>query len=806
MQLKILNLAREFHTAEMSSKTKTSVAVLSFRPFLDYIRARIENTDAIKKEMYQMILEKFAKYPELEGEVKLEDTPKYREILDLVHIALTTVVEEEEKLLWGISIPVTPYIFYGSDALYEFLLEAGTQELNQAIFADPETFHRQKCAMLYSFLLNKFYNYNYTHKREIIRPVYDPHCRFIKYYRINVDIRFVEVASTMPLPELNLESLELHLDEDAGLDTLEKLLPFDLFRFSGFSIVTITDVTSDYSLEKIKDVLVNTHDKNYEENYRTVVESLKAMAGSQDLEFGILPLFKVNNRLIEDVDAYNHSIIFSLGRQQGVAENSFVQLIEKFVSNPHLIFFRDLDMAGPSHVQVGKLLYMAGVKSYALMPVYYNKKLVGSFEIYTKQKGLLDERIFTRIEPAIPLIAQLMQNSIDDFQRAINRTIRDKFTSLQPSVQWKFNEAAWKYLYRSKKGEKPGDIQKIEFRQVYPLYGAVDMRNSTIERNKALINDLSYQFNHLQEVLNALKEKSGFGLTDEFIFKCNKWLKVLRGVVTPNDEIRLNQFLNEEAHPFLEHFRETHPALSPIINEYFRNIEPAEGRAWQNRRDLEESMQLINNAINNYLDNMNVELQRAYPCYFERFRTDGVEYDIYIGQSIAPDKPFDQVYVKNLRLWQLNSMAAIAKLSASLLPQMKVPLYTTQLIFIYSNTIDISFRRDERRFDVEGGYNIRYHIIKKRIDKVNIKNSRERLTQPGKIALIYFNQKEADEYISYIHHLQEKNILNDDLEFLELEELQGISGLKALRVGVNVKEEAEQEDEEVGKPLVKQEE
>jgi hypothetical protein len=97
------------------------------------------------------------------------------------------------------------------------------------------------------------------------------------------------------------------------------------------------------------------------------------MAGSQDLEFGILPLFKVNNRLIEDVDAYNHSIIFSLGRQQGVAENSFVQLIEKFVSNPHLIFFRDLDMAGPSHVQVGKLLYMAGVKSYALMPVYYNK-------------------------------------------------------------------------------------------------------------------------------------------------------------------------------------------------------------------------------------------------------------------------------------------------------------------------------------------------------------------------------------------------------------------------------------------------
>jgi hypothetical protein len=193
---------------------------------------------------------------------------------------------------------------------------------------------------------------------------------------------------------------------------------------------------------------------------------------------------------------------------------------------------------------------------------------------------------------------------------------------------------------------------------------------------------------------------------------------------------------------------------------------------------------MINNAVNNYLDLMNVEIQQAYPSYFEKFRTDGVEYDIYIGQSIAPERPFDRVYLKNLRLWQLGSMAAIARLSHLLVPRMKVPLETTQLIFIYSNSIDISFRNDERRFDVEGGYNIRYHIIKKRIDKVHLKNTRERLTQPGKIALIYFNQKDADEYASFIHHLQERKILLPDLEYLELEEVQGVSGLKAMRVSV----------------------
>jgi hypothetical protein len=52
--------------------------------------------------------------------------------------------------------------------------------------------------------------------------------------------------------------------------------------------------------------------------------------------------------------------------------------------------------------------------------------------------------------------------------------------------------------------------------------------------------------------------------------------------------------------------------------------------------------------------------------------------------------------------------------------------------------------------------------------------------------LIYFNRTDADEYVKYIYYLQEQNILNDDLEQLELEELQGVSGLKALRIGVNL--------------------
>jgi hypothetical protein len=758
---------------------------LSFKPFLDYIRQRLHDTDTIKKEIYQLILHRFSKFPELEGEVHVQDTAKYKDLLDLLYIALSTVVEDERNVLWGLSTPVSPIIFYGSDPLYDLMYQAAQSQVNPEIFADPKEFHRHKAEMIYSFLLDEFYNFNFNKRGEMMHQVLDTKTSLFKHYRVNVDTRFVQVTAQGPLPDLTAESLQINLVEDAGLETLERILPLSMFHFTGFSIITITEVTTEHAVQKIKDLLVNHPGRADDACYSTVVQSLKSIAGSNELQFVLLPLFRVNNKLVEDVDAYCHSIIFSLGTQQGVMKDFFLPLVERFIANPKLILFKDLDESGPSQHQVGELLRKAGIRSYALMPVYYNNKLAGSFEIYTREKGLLDERVLTKIEPAIPLIAQLLQNSVEEFEAKINDTIREKFTSLQPSVQWKFNEAAWHYVYRSRVEGKPAEIIKIEFKKVHPLYGAVDMRNSTIERNKAVLNDLQYQFSLLQGVLTTLKENSGFALTEEFIFKCNKWQNVFRGIFTTNDEIKVNQFLAEEAHPFLRHFGETNSAVAGAINSYFEAIAPGKGKAWQYRQQLEDSMLTINNAVTNYLDLMNAELQRAYPCYFEKFRTDGVEYDIYIGQSISPEKPFDVVYLRNLRLWQLTSMAAIAKLSHALLPKIKVPLETTQLIFIYSNTIDISFRNDERKFDVEGGYNIRYHIIKKRIDKVTIKNTRERLTQPGKIALIYFDQKDADEYIAYIHHLQEKKILNDDMEYLELEELQGVTGLKALRVSVN---------------------
>lgn len=118
----------------------------------------------------------------------------------------------------------------------------------------------------------------------------------------------------------------------------------------------------------------------------------------------------------------------------------------------------------------------------------------------------------------------------------------------------------------------------------------------------------------------------------------------------------------------MDYFKDNNAALEPAIKQYRDAINEETGIVYHNRRVLERSMQSINTAINQYLEFFKDEVQTAYPCYFEKFRTDGIEYDIYIGQSITPDKPFNNFNLKNIRLWQLKSMVAIARITHGLQP------------------------------------------------------------------------------------------------------------------------------------------
>ncbi len=753
---------------------------LSLRPLVNYLENRLKTEDTLKKEFYRFLLEKIKAEKSLLEEVDVETLVQHKDVLELVYTILTPLMANEKDLYWALSTPVPDKIFFSTNIFYDFLeLQISARKQENQLKSQEE----EHLVFLYRMILERFYKYQYVNKNEILYTFHHPETQLTSFYNIHSDTRFVDIHYQGELPEIDFEELAVFTREGKELEYLQAAMPIERFTFDGFSIISLSDVTFQHSIEGIRNALVNHAFET--ETYENVIHSLRALSGNGYMEFGLLPFLKVNDKFVLDIAHKSQSILINSGTLFNVQEESFQSLIADYKDHPHPIFFKDLNDESLQKFSFLSVLKANNVTSYAVLPVYYHLQLAGVMEVYTREEVVIDEKIISRLHPAMPLLGQLFQYRIDEFNSEMDEVLKDKFTALQPSVQWKFNEAVWNFLKKEKKKWKTQEVDTVTFKGLYPLFGAIDIRNSTTERNVALRSDLKLQLAKLVETLTELQKITPLDLIRKLLFEAQGWQERINSLLSSSEEGQLNEFLELEVHPVLKHLAQSQTEISLLAGAYFECIDPQQGGAFENRRQLERSMQLINNAVSEFLEEEQTELQALYPSYFAKFRTDGIEYDLYIGQSIAPSKQFDLLYLKNTRIWQLTAMVEIARLTNNLVTRMPRPLLTTQLIFIHSNPIDISFRNDERRFDVEGAYNIRYEVIKKRIDKVAIKGTGERLTQPGKIALVYFHAHEALEYQEYLFFLQNEGYLLREVEYLELEEVQGVSGLKAMRVSVN---------------------
>ncbi len=774
-------------TLERSKKTASAPtinSVISFQPFYRYLKQKIKTEQTVKAKLYQTLLEKIESYPELKKPVEPKNLSKYEDLYELIYACMTGITTEDTESLWGLGAPKPGRIFYGTDNLCCLFLDYDIQSKDASNGYSPEEHLGMERAFIYSLILSRYYDFNPLVKNEMIHSLIDPETQLSKYYRVNVDTRFVEISHKGALPALDFKKIEEQVHNNTLVKYLLQVLPLNNFTFTGFNIVYFTEFTEQYAIQLIKNMLLERNTKPKEQKMFDLIQVLKTIAGCKDVEYGFIPFVRLNHNLLLDFGQISSSVLLDFHKKTDNKADSGVQsILESFMRNPQAVLLNNSKSINEEGGKLAPILELTGMKAFALLPLFHNSELTGVLEVYARREKILTKKLLIKIDATLPYIAQLMDVAVDNFQSMITRTVTEKFTSIQPAVHWRFREAAWSYLYDCLIEKKEIEIEHIAFEQLYPLYGAIDIRNSSVERNQALEADMRYQLNLLAETFAELKAAYPLPLLDKMIYECHKWLNHLESVFSAEESIHLNYFLEKEAWPALLHFKTLHPDSAAIVQNYCSSLNEETGKSHENRRNLEISTQMITKSLDAYFDAAETELQKSYPFYFEKYRTDGVEYDIFMGQSLAPHKAFDRIYLNNLRLWQLQSMAEISRLIQNMQPKMPKPLQVTLLIYVNSDPIDIHFRNDEKRFDVEGGYNVRYQMIKKRIDKVHIKQTNERLTQPGKIALVYSNKQDALEYISHIRYLQAQGILQDDLEELELEELQGVSGLRALRVG-----------------------
>jgi hypothetical protein len=279
-------------------------------------------------------------------------------------------------------------------------------------------------------------------------------------------------------------------------------------------------------------------------------------------------------------------------------------------------------------------------------------------------------------------------------------------------------------------------------------------------------------------------------LIDEFSYRIGKRSAQIKNGLSTEEESSVAFFLREEVEPSFPELATIGPGVNHAIDAYKKAVDPVIGMVYRKRKAFEESVSLLNERLSTYLDQQQAQAQQIFPHYFEKHQTDGIDYVIYLGPSMHPQGKHNAIFLKNLVLWQFKVTCGLAWQTRQIQSELKIPLDTCHLMLVNHVPLAIRFRYDEKRFDVDGAYNVRYEIIKSRLDKAMVKGGRERLTQPGQIAVVYSHPKEGRDIRRHIDYLQSRGHLLEDMEIIDLEDLPGVRGLKALRVSVNLQADA----------------
>ncbi|WP_433901792.1 GAF domain-containing protein [Sphingobacterium puteale] len=759
---------------------------LHFEPFFRYLESFTESGISSDDMIPLFALERIKEIESVSGKLCKHNLSAYKDILQLIYSLSVSLIDTDPKRYWALATPLAEETFYGTDAFFDLWKNRLEEQDIPGQMQDGKTLSNQE-KLIYALILERLYGLPAKENNTIVYHHLNEKGDIIDYYDLTIDFKFVDIKQKKELPQFDLRNLSKNTN-DASLfnwDHVINAIKLEDFELSGFTILTVKKSSLEHTINRIQSILLDLATYNYHLFLSDVEKIITPILKSTDTIFSLFPLFQLNGLPFFDYSITNKSILIS----EAHASNSYTNInpqVANYLKHPHLIFYNTLDAIKNTTSIFDERIKASGVKTYLCIPLIHNHALSGIMEVYSHRLDQLDNETIQSLRALVPLLSQLSYDITAEFKKRIDEIIINRFTTIQPAVQWKFNHIAAQYIQELENDEQNAHIKPVIFEEVYPLYGAIDVKDSTVIRNASILKDFGFKVKQLALLIDELSRDGKHQLIIDFSKRVDQITLSLDQISFDESMVKIIEFFRKDVQPFIEaarrEFSTKHAIIEHYAKHFFTNRETGEFY----RNEFETSLWKINQIISKELNHFNSFIQGNYPSYFQKFRTDGIEYDIYIGESITPQQTFSKEFINIFRRQQIISMARIALKAHHAKQDLPIPLETTQLIFINPHSIDISFREDERRFDVEGSLNIRYEIIKKRIDKIRVKRTKERLTQVNKIAIVYLSDEVLEDLNLSIKAIYDMGIIESTIEHLKLEDVQGIVGLKAIRLTVNL--------------------
>lgn len=764
--------------------------LISFDKILKRYDEMAKSPDNFLASKAKHVLKTQAPYPILrEG---FDDVSLLQEHEDVIKVILqdsfADVLGQNE--IKTASLPYYNVLFNASPRFKKIIENAGTDYVPFLRNQEEGIDYIMACIVI----LNFHYGYQLDFSRPYFYDIPDAN-GIMRHYRILYNADFMEIIPTSLSKDITQEDVDRLLENPEDMSLWKEMIPPNSFISKGFVISNMFDVTAEHTISEIKTALISS-DKRGSENFITdLQETFKSFFKVKELRIGFVTYNAEEDQLERVFGNGMESYLLNDANKKTcnklLCQGSYERLLEE------KSYFAISDVDKAYKISEGsapyKSLYEQGIKSAIFAPIVNEGQLLGVLELVSTKKNKLNGINANKLEDVMPYIVAAVVRSKIEEENLIDAVIQNECTAVHKSVHWRFEQEAKQFIMDGLEEKQPS-FKEIVFKEVYPLYGQIDISESSNARNTAIQRDLMIQLSHIKNILEAAFELEKLPIYEELNFRIENYVVDVREALYSNMEQSIYDFVNSDIVPVLEHLKTIDKGLSQLVKAYEESIDDNTHSYYDHRKQYDQSVMKINKKLASVLDKHQEQAQQMFPHFYERYKTDGIEHNMYIGNSISRDKTFDTLYLNNLRLWQLQVMCEMENSYYRLKPELEVPLDVASLVLVYSTSLSIRFRMDEKRFDVDGTYNARYEIIKKRIDKSTIKGTRERLTQKGKLAIVYSQKKDELEYLRYISFLKAKGYFTNNIEIVELEGLQGVSGLKAIRAEILYKKDKEQEN------------
>lgn len=392
----------------------------------------------------QELLKKVDQYPELkEGITNLNQLVDYEAIISdlLIELFPKALTGNEIK---AVTLPFQNLLINKSQRFAAIINDAGSSLEFAIRDFNSHQFYVLNCCLI----LREFYGIDLDFSKPLFYDI-PTKAGILKHYRILYNADFLRPIPTSESKSISQDDINLLIDNYDDLTLWKEMFPPGSWDLKGFAIVSLVDVTIENALSTLKSNLSSSFMASDVDDRLTSI--FKSIFRVDELRVGFTFYDSAENRFYRNrlAPGIRSFLLPDKGSDECryLSDNSVYSDIAGqhnyiAVSNVNSLLDRFPDD------KPAKVLRMQGAQSFILAPIIKDGNMLGILELISPNVGDLNSVSAHKLDFIMPFLIDTIERRVNEIQDRTQALIQNNYTSLHPSVYWKFRLEADQYFQK----------------------------------------------------------------------------------------------------------------------------------------------------------------------------------------------------------------------------------------------------------------------------------------------------------------------------------------------------------------------